>query len=126
MPQTVLYGEPRVEVLNPVAQACKLFFRGRRNEIGPLREVERIIPVPRVRPEFVRFWFGRLKGFACVEEVVQTVMGGARVELAGEGNCNHSSVRAHQKLIVANILGDVRLGRAFALPRGMAGEIPGS
>ena len=132
MPQAVLNGEPRVGVLRRVAQECMLYFRGRQNKVDPLCELERAVAVPRVRPDFVRFWFGRLKGFPRVEEVVEIITNGARVDVAGEGDLssaiaygNHNSTQAHHNLIVAKIFDDVRLSRAFALPRSMAGETPG-
>ena len=64
--------------------------------------------------------------------MVEIITNGARVDEAGEGDLsaaiaygNHDSTQAHHNLIVAEIFDDVRLGRAFALPRSMAGEIPG-
>ena len=108
------------------------YFRGRQHEVDPLCELERAIAVYHVRPGFVRFWFGRLKGFPRVEEVVKIITNEARVDVAREGDLsaaiaygNHNSTQAHHNLNVGKIFDDVRLGRAFASPRSMACAIPG-
>ena len=132
MSLAVVHGKPRERVLSRVAQECMLYFRKHQHETEPLRALSRAVAFPLVRPDFVRFWFGRLKGFGRIDELVTIATGGKRVEVTGEGDLagalaygNHSSVQTHNEFIVAKIFDDVRSGRAFALPRSVAVDIPG-
>lgn len=130
--QPAIDGTTLVARLGPVARACAVYFHDCGSRIDCLRGLERRLEVPRVRADFVRFWFGRRKGFSQVEEVARIITDGADVPVTGAVDLeaalkygNHSSVHAHSSHILQKICDDVRFGRAFIFPRGFAASIPG-
>lgn len=102
--------------------------RGRMDCMLPTLEV---LPVPRVDLASVRSWFGDRFEFEHIELLLEVVHSGAPVAVSGEGDItaaltygNHSSAFRYSSDILAKIVDDVLMGRAFVFPRTAAALIP--
>ena len=132
MSQTVAQGTPHAIVLAQIAVKCFRFLSQHGGSFECMKAIENGIGVPRVRPEFIRFWFGRLKGFPHTETVADIVERGAVVPVCGSAEIaaalsygNHRSVVPYSDTILRKVFDDVRFGRAFVFPKTEAELIPG-
>lgn len=97
-----------------------------------MQAIENGIGVPRVRANFIRFWFGRMKGLPSVDLVVNIAVSRAVVPIEGTGNLteelqygNHGSAKPYTQEILQKVLDDVPFGRVFIFPKNVASSIKG-
>ena len=74
---SVGYDISGAKILDQVAQACFRFLRSNGNRFASMKTVETVLNVPRSSASFIRFWFGRRKGFPEVEQLVRIADHGA-------------------------------------------------
>lgn len=132
MPDTASSTISGATILGQVAQECFQFLRSHEFRFASMQTVETALKVPRSRASFIRFWFGRRKGFPAVDQLVSIADNGAPVEVDGVGDINaaltysnHRSIVPHSEQILKKIWDDVRFGRAFVFPRNSAAFLPG-
>ena len=80
----------------------------------------------------VRHWFGEIKGFSQISQLLQAISLGAPVDIAPGGDLqaklacgNHPSSKSHTGAIHARIVQDVVNGRALAFKRSSVSDIRG-
>ena len=122
----------RKSVLDRVARECGRVLCDNRGQFECIQFVEHGLGFPRVRPEFIRFWFGRRLRFPDANLLADVVEQGAPVDVSGTGDLrsslsygNHRSVSQHAAVVLDKLYDDVRYGRTFIFPRKHASLIRG-
>ena len=125
-------SESLTRILGGVAEAYFSFFQENGRSFECMRDVDAALPLHRLNPSLIRTWFGDIKGFPEIDQLVHIAEHGAPVHVDGVGDIgaalaysNHSSVGAHVDRIVAKIAEDVKFGHAFVFPIRAAASIPG-
>ena len=87
---------------------------------------------PHIHPHIVRHWFGTVKNFPRVDQLLRVLAPGSPVCVARGGNLtaelacgNHPSVAPHAVAVHQKICADVGHGRALVFKLSSASDIPG-
>lgn len=120
MSRAIQKGVSQLYILQRVAEECAIYLHFHDGRFECMQAIENGVGVPRVRADFIRFWFGRLKGLPSVEMVANIAVNGAKVPVGGAGDLieemkygNHGSAKPYSHDILQKLFDDVRFGRAF-------------
>ena len=132
MPRVVSHSRAsRLDIMDRVAQSYIQYFRASGSRIGCMQVIETALDVPRVKAAWIRFWFGRKKGFPRVEQLAAIAAHGAPVHVEGSTDIGaalaystHRSAAPQSHIIHVKIFDEVRFGRSIIFPRSEAHTIP--
>ena len=131
--KTDLEQPERERILHRVAEICTSMMRDNRGRVGDVaRSLGGIMVTPPVDPDYIRRYFGELKGFPKIDELITIVSGGVPV-IAPPSQAdlesalrygNHRSAEEHLPLIWKKIGEDVRREKYLVIKKSAAHEIP--
>ena len=131
--KTNLEQPERERILYRLAEICTSMMRDNRGRVGDVvRSLGGILVTPSVDPDYTRRYFGELKGFPKIDELITIVSGGvpviARPSQADLKSAlrydNHRSAEEHLPLIWKKIGEDVRREKCLVIIKLAAHEIP--
>ncbi|CAN0309529.1 unnamed protein product, partial [Scytosiphon promiscuus] len=132
MPVSLSEPAAQTAAIETVAQRVGHLVGHSKGNLSVLQVVESALRVPAARPEFVRFFWGDTKKFLDADLLADCVEHGVPIRVAAGSNIaeafaygNHRSADRYASTVLSKIYDDVRLGRAFVLPRASASLIPG-
>ena len=118
--------------MKAVAQECWQCLSVHGGRFSCMQTLETKLLVPRVDAVRVLEWFGGIKQYPQAQQVTQILSHGVPVRVNGVGDLkaalqysNHSSIDQYTRHFVTKVVEDIRLGRAFIIPREVASRIPG-
>lgn len=119
-------------LLRTVAESSWKYLQVQGGQFERMMDTVQCLPIPHIDAASVKQWFGDVKEFPDIELLSQIVSQGAPVQVMGQGDLsaavaygNHSSSDRFSPHILAKIVEDVSMGRAFVFPRELAEQIPG-